>query len=196
VAKAFLRDNPKVFAQESPDVEIIEKELNPNFLGLTAIIQFGVRVAGVPVDQAWIHFSLDKSGKLVGVESLYFPLSPEIVQKVKNSIADAKFTKEEILATVEEDRRREKPEAKIDAVPYVERLVFSSPPYLRWKVSVAFENDVRQWGYHVDAFTGDIIRRIPPLPEGPSNEAPPPPPPTAPPGPVYPVMVIVPLMVV
>lgn len=162
-ARAFLEEEAVSLFGIAPAHIRIKKvwENMPGYVTKKSI-RHEIYVGDLPLEGAWVNFGFDHTNQIINVSAHVVPINAAMRQAAKRPTIDEQQIRRLVQADIEAD-------AKSPDVPYpvkryvtdprrrstdIAKIAIPSPPYVVWHVQSI-------WRYYIDAFTGEILSKMP-----------------------------------
>lgn len=143
MAKTLIEGEVSLFGIHDFE-ELRERKLVVNDLGITHLY-FQRYIGDMPVEDSHVHVSFGPKEDINDITVKAVPMPPEAY----HAAAKKTLGRGKIFRIINEDL------GGIGvAVSKVEKLAIPEPPYVIWQVRTA------DWDYRIDAFTGQILRKV------------------------------------
>lgn len=158
IARAFLREETTLFGISNMD-EIREMRIDtftsPYTKLTTTNIHYRRYIDNLELKDMYIGITIGQYENIRSVSAELVPTPPELYEAVtKKTLSEI-----EILKIVEQDLESVGINSRDMRVLKVEKVVIPSPPYVIWKPDVNLKKGIGRWGYDINAFTGEIIKK-------------------------------------
>ncbi len=156
IAKAFIKEETSLFGiinmEEIREIRIkTEKGHDDEY----TMIRYRRYINNLELDGMYIWIDVELDGRISWISADLVPVPPELYEAVKKKTlieAEIRTIIEQNLGSFQKDLTGMK-------ISEIRKIAISSPPYVVWVANAGVKSDHGMWGYTVDAFTGEILKR-------------------------------------
>ena len=156
IAKAFLEKESNLLGIANMK-EIQETKINTikGYRGDITSVHFRRYIDKLELENVDIRITIGPNETITSIGASLVPPPPELYEAVKKKT----LTEDEIRKIVEYDLGSTKKDLTGMKISEIRKIAIPSPPYVIWTANAGVKSDQGMWGYQIDAFTGEIIKR-------------------------------------
>lgn len=157
VAKAFLEEEANLLGITNMD-EIHERAIDTSrgHDGDYTTIYYNRLINNLVLNGADIRITI-RPDETIAVSAELIPAPPQLYEAVKRKT----ITKDKVMEIIKQDllANANKSDSKGMRISEIRKIAISTPPYVVWVANAGLENDLGGWGYTIDAFTEEILKK-------------------------------------
>jgi Zn-dependent metalloprotease len=157
IAKAFLKEESSLFG--IADIEEIREEgifSNKGRDGEYIRINYRRYIDNLPMLEMYIYLTVGPDKEITWADAKLVPVPAELYTSVKKPT----ISKEEAIQIIKQDMQANGNDPEKIRILYVTKIAVSLPPHVVWAISANLEAGGGSWDYTVNAFTGEVIKKI------------------------------------
>jgi hypothetical protein len=156
IAQAFLKEDAALLGITNMDeIREIRIDTTKGREGDYTTVRYSRYIDNLELDGVYIRIDIGPDERIIGVNAEIMPAPPELYEAVKKKT----LTEDEIRKIVEHDLGSTKKDLTGMKISEIKKIAIPSPPYVIWTANAGVKSDQGTWGYQIDAFTGEIIKR-------------------------------------
>jgi len=159
IAQAFLREEATLLGISNMD-EIHEMKLDtftsPYTNLTTTNIHYRRYIDNLELKDMYIGITIGHDETIRSVNAELVPVPPQLYEAVKKKA----LSETEILKIVEQDLTSKGINPETIRILSMEEIAVSWAPYVVWVVDVNLRKEVGRWNYSINAFTGEIVKKV------------------------------------
>ena len=109
----------------------------------------------LPLENAYIQITIGHEENIRSVSAELVTSPSELYEAVKKKT----LSESEIRKIIEQNLGSFQKDLMGMKISEIRKIAISSPPYVVWTANAGVKSDHGMWGYKVDAFTGEILKR-------------------------------------
>ena len=156
IAKAFLEEEADLFGiTDMEEIREIGIYSGKGRDGEYTNINYRRYIDNLELGEMYIRLRVGPREKITRVNAELVPVPIELYEAVKKQT----ITEDKAIKTVERDLNSDGIEPKDIRILKIVKVAISSPPYVIWTVDANLKKGEGRWGYQIDAFTGEILKK-------------------------------------